>query len=931
MANPAGSSPDMPLSMSHLDSQLIDLLPIAVYVCGAPDGTLLRYNQRAAQLWGREPEIGMIGERFCGSYRLYLTDGTPLAHAETPMAGVLLTGEPVHDQEAVIERPDGSRVIVQLNIDAIRDAEGKIVGAVNVLKDITERKRVEKALHQSEVWFRGLLENLPAAAYTCNSEGLITYYNQSAIELWGREPRLNDSIDRFCGSHKLFAPDGSPIDHDHCWMALALEQNQEFLAREIIIQRPDKSRVSALAYANPLRDECGTIVGAMNILIDISERKRLEEKSRRLLEALHSEWERLIEIFERSPAFMAVLRGPDHIFERANDRYYKLVGNRDIIGKTVREALPEIESHDFLEMLDRVYRTNTAIAQSDMRISLRKNGDSALEEQRLEFIYEPLSSDDGSVSGVLVHGIDLTERKRAEDQLALVTAESERSRRLYETILSNIPDLVYVFDLNCRFTYANQALLKMWAKNADDALGKTCLQLGYPAWHAAKHEREIKTVIATRQPIRDEVPFVGAEGLRIYDYIFVPVFGADGEVEAIAGTTRDVTERKQMEQELQTRAEELAAADRKKDEFIALLAHELRNPLAPVRNGLKIMELAGDDHHTVAHVREMMDRQLAHMVRLIDDLLDVSRMNRNKLHLQKNRVLISEVIANAIETVRPAIENAGHELILSLPSEPILLNADLTRLAQVFSNLLSNSAKYTKARGTIWLTAERHGDEVVVAVRDTGIGIPPAALSKIFEMFSQVPRSLEQSTGGLGIGLALVKALVELHGGTVTVESEWPNKGSTFTVYLPVLNGTYETLPEPSTDFVEARGDIRHRILVVDDNRDSSASMAMIFELLGHEVRVAYDGLEAVAAVSEFNPDMVLMDIGMPNLNGYDATRRIREQLHGRPLTIIAVTGWGQEGDRTQSKAAGCDGHLVKPVSLQDIEKLLAELRLGGS
>lgn len=922
MTNTAIHSSDKHLSMIGLDSQLIDLLPAGVYVCEAPSGVIIRYNRHAAELWGREPEIGEKGERFCGSYRVRQLDGRLLIPTEMPMAQVLASGVPLRDKEAIVERPDGSEIFVKINIDPIRDGQGQIIGAVNVFTDISEHKRVEKALQQSEVWFHNLLEHLPAAAYTCNCDGLITYFNQSAVNLWGRTP-VND---RFCGSYRLFSVDVLPIDHNHSWMARALREDQQFLGREMIIERPDGSRTPVLVYANPLHDETGGLIGAMNVLVDISERKHLEDKSRNLLEALQREWERLIEIFERSPAFMAVVRGPDHIFERANDRYYKLIGGREIIGKSVREAVPEVVDQGYLELLNEVYLNNKAVAGSDMPLTINNVIDGTLEERHLEFVYEPLPASDGSVSGILVHGIDLTERIQAENRLAAVTAESERSRRLYETILSNVPDLVYVFDLNGRFTYANQALLNMWGKSWDEAIGKNCLELGYPAWHAAKHEQEINTVIATGQAVRGEVPFIGTGGLRIYDYIFVPVFGSNSEVEAVAGTTRDVTERKQLEQELQTRVEESAAAERKKDEFIALLAHELRNPLAPVRNGLQILELAGDDRETVTRVRAMMDRQLAHMVRLIDDLLDVSRMNRNKLHLQRNRVSLDDVIANAVETVRPAIETARHQLSISLPAEPILLDADLTRLAQVISNLLSNSAKYTPPGGEIWLTAERQQQEILITVRDTGIGIPPTALNRIFDMFSQVPRSLEQSTGGLGIGLALVKALVEMHGGTVGVTSDWPGKGTTFNIRLPL--SANQELPIPQTSNPPHRStDPSRRVLVVDDNRDSSTSLAMIFDMLGHEVRVAHDGLQALAAVADFYPDIVLMDIGMPHLNGYDATRRIREQPGGDKITIIAVTGWGQASDRSQSRAAGCDGHLVKPVNLKDIEAVLADLR----
>jgi PAS domain S-box-containing protein len=510
--------------------------------------------------------------------------------------------------------------------------------------------------------------------------------------------------------------------------------------------------------------------------------------------------------------------------------------------------------------------------------------------------------------------IDITERKRAEEELARVTAESERRKRLYETILSATPDFVYVFSLDYRILYANDALVAMWG--VGDPVGKTFLEIGYEPWHAEMHCREIDQVRATKAAIRGEVPFSGTNGRKIYDYIFVPVFGPDGEVEAVAGTTRDVTERKGME-------EELRDADRRKDDFIALLAHELRNPLAPIRNGLQVLRLAEGDPATLADARRMMERQLTHMVRLIDDLLDVSRINRNKMELRRSRVALADVITSAVETAQPQIDYAEHELSLTLPSAPVYLDADMTRLAQVFSNLLTNSAKYTPRGGRIWLSAKRHGAQVEVSVQDNGIGIPSASLEAIFDMFSQVDRTVERNTGGLGIGLALVKGLVEMHGGTVTAMSEGEGQGSTFTVTLPVLVEQSEpALPADATP-VRAPG---RRILVVDDNKDGADSLAMMLRLMRNEVQTANDGVQALEQAERFRPEVVLMDIGMPKLNGLEATRRLREQPWGRDMRIIALTGWGHEGDRERSAEAGCDGHLVKPVDFSELEKLLSEV-----
>jgi len=290
-------------------------------------------------------------------------------------------------------------------------------------------------------------------------------------------------------------------------------------------------------------------------------------------------------------------------------------------------------------------------------------------------------------------------------------------------------------------------------------------------------------------------------------------------------------------------------------------------------------------------------------------------------------VMLVDIVENAVETARPAIDGAGHLLTVSLPPEPVFIFGDLTRLAQVFSNLLSNSAKYTERCGQIWLTAKHHGPEVIVSVRDTGVGIPAAALPHIFDMFSQVDRSIERNTGGLGIGLALVKGLVEMHGGTITAQSEGPGHGSTFTVRLPALSPFAELVVDiPSDDDPLPLIGPGRRILVVDDNRDATHSMAIVLGLMGNVITTAHDGLEAIEAAERHRPEIILMDIGMPKLNGYDAVRRIRDQPWGRTMIIVALTGWGQEGDQNRSRAAGCDGHLVKPVEVADLAKLLAKL-----
>jgi CheY-like chemotaxis protein/nitrogen-specific signal transduction histidine kinase len=407
-------------------------------------------------------------------------------------------------------------------------------------------------------------------------------------------------------------------------------------------------------------------------------------------------------------------------------------------------------------------------------------------------------------------------------------------------------------------------------------------------------------------------------------YKVLALTDSEGQAIAFATVSQDITERRRLEDNLRKLAADLSDADRRKDEFLATLAHELRNPLAPIRNALQVIRLSSDPQ---AHeeARSMMQRQLEQMVRLVDDLLDVNRITRGMLELRREKVQLSAVVNSAVETSRPVIDYMDHQFTVSLPEQPILVDADPTRLAQVFSNLLNNSAKYMNRGGQIWVTVSRNGSEVVVSVKDTGIGIAADHLPRIFEMFSQVEASLERSQGGLGIGLTLVRRLVEMHGGRIEARSDGLDKGSEFIVSLPiVVDGSAPLRLDGKDDSAVSKSSLR--ILIVDDNRDSANSLAMLLRIKGNDTRTAYDGEQGLASAREFQPDVILLDIGLPKLNGYEACRRIREQPWGKHLILIAVTGWGQEEDRRRSEEAGFNYHLVKPVDPRELMKLLAQV-----
>jgi len=521
----------------------------------------------------------------------------------------------------------------------------------------------------------------------------------------------------------------------------------------------------------------------------------------------------------------------------------------------------------------------------------------------------PMLDAEGGILEWIGMASDITQRKRAEH-------EFQDQRRMYEAILTNTPDLAYVWNLEHRFIYANEGLLRMWGRTWEEAIGRNCLELGYEPWHAAMHDREIDQIVATRQPVRGEVPFDGAFGRRVYDYLLVPVFGTSGEVEAVAGTTRDVTERKQLEGSL-------IDADRRKDEFLATLAHELRNPLAPIRNAVHLLKAGNPTGDSVRMAREIIDRQVNHMVRLVDDLMDVSRITVGQVNLRNERVSLRRVIDDALEAAAPAIEAGNHRLVVDVPGASLQLEGDATRLSQVFQNLLDNAAKYTPPGGTITLRAEQRGEQIVVSVRDSGIGIAADAQPRVFELFTRVHPNDRIKTSGLGIGLSLAKKLVELHMGDIEVRSEGFGLGSEFIVTLPAMTAAQAPAPGAEPMVTRIRPDTSRRVLVVDDNRDAAESLGMLLELEQCKVSVAYDGLRALELLETFKPEVALLDIGMPGMDGYELARRIRATQRGRDVLLVALTGWGQADDKKRAAEAGFDEHLTKPVDPELLSRVL--------
>ncbi len=768
----------------------------------------------------------------------------------------------------------------------------------------------------------------------------------------------------------------------------------------------------------------------------------------RLLAQLRTANERMEDVFRQAPAFMCVFSGPDLVFEMVNERYLQLVGGRDPIGLALREALPEIAGQGFIELMQGVYRSGEPVSGSDVPVMLARRPGAPLERRFVDQVYMPLRDPDGQVSGILVHGIDVTERRLAENALF-------ESRERFQKIVSQAATGVVQMDPEGHITLVNQKYCDMVGRSEAELLGTSVLDVTaagsvpitveavqrlaggeqgvvidkeylrsdgtlMPATSSVNGLRGpdgefqglVAIVVDTTEKRRAEeqlraseeryrtlfesvdqgfciLEMIFDEANRPVDYRFLEMnrmfeahtglVGATGktaremvptldsfwfetygrvaqtgepvrfESEAPAmerwfdvyatriggpGSARvallfsDITKRKESEATLRKLASDLADSDRRKTEFLATLAHELRNPLAPIRSGLGVMRLKGDSPASVARVREMMERQVGNMVHLIDDLLDIARISGGKLELKKERADLRTVLSSAVETSLPLVESGRHELTVDLPQAPVPVEADVTRIAQVVSNLLNNAAKYTPAGGSIGLQlrVDDREKEAVVSVRDNGIGIPRDQLSSVFEMFSQVGQHTERSQGGLGIGLSLVRRLVNMHGGEVSAESAGLNAGSVFTVRLPLASGVQAGIGGASASGPGTAGGEGARVLVVDDNVDAAVTLSMILDACGYTSQVAHDGARAVELADSFRPQVAFLDIGMPGMDGYETARAMRQVAGLEQVVLVALTGWGADSDRQKSSEAGFNHHLTKPVQLDVVQDLLARL-----
>jgi signal transduction histidine kinase/ActR/RegA family two-component response regulator len=557
----------------------------------------------------------------------------------------------------------------------------------------------------------------------------------------------------------------------------------------------------------------------------------------------------------------------------------------------------------------------------------------------------PLFDEQGHVRGSVGACLDSSPRKRAEDRLRLLweaasvlLTTSEPDVMLRELFARIAPHLHLDAYFNFTVNEAGDALRLVSCAGVPEETARQIARMEFGQAVCGTVALRRQPLVATHVQQSDDPKAQLAKSLGIRAYACNPLQSGTELLGTLsfASRTRDRFDEDELEflrtichyvavaYERLRLVGQLREADRRKDEFLATLAHELRNPLAPLRNVVELLQRSGGDPTIAEQARSVMGRQLDQMVRLVDDLLDVSRISQGKVQLRKERVELQAVVRSALEAAGPFLQAQGHEWTVTLPPDPIGLEGDAARLAQVLANLLNNAAKYTERGGHIRLTAERRGNEAVVSVRDTGIGIAAEHLPHLFRMFSQVAPALERSQGGLGIGLSLVRGLVELHGGRVEARSGGPGRGSEFVVRLPVVDAPLPHGPQQPAEGPREDGGRKRRILVVDDNRDAADSLALMLQMMGHETRTAYDGVAAVEAAAKFRPEVVVLDIGLPKRNGYEAARQIRRQGWGEALVLIALTGWGQEEDKRRALEAGFDHHLTKPVDAADLERLLA-------
>ena len=756
----------------------------------------------------------------------------------------------------------------------------------------------QRRVTESREVFRVTLRSIGDAVITTDTTGSVTYINGVAESLtgWSKADALDQPLE------KVFR-----IVNEATRQPVENPANRVLrhgivvgLANHTVLIRKDGSECPIDDSAAPIRDEQGHVSGCVLIFRDVTAQRLVEREKENQLHTA-----RLLASIVESSNDAIIGKSLDGFIQSWNAAAERLFGYtaEQAIGQHISLVIPldliaeEARIIASLKAGQRIEHYETERVRSDgHRISV-------------SLTISPIKDGSGNVIGASKIVRDITDRQRAE-----------RDRQNFVTLVENSTDFIGMCDMDGMPFFVNRAGLEMVGLDSIDNALRTPLQEFFFPEDQEMITNEFLPKVREIGNNEVEVRFrhfkTGAARWMVYKVLMLR--NAANQPIGYATVSQDITDRKRLEDDLRRLAVDLSETDRRKNEFLATLAHELRNPLAPMSNMLEVVKRADGDVETIRRAHDTIERQLTQMVRLVDDLLDLNRITHDRLELRRSEVELSSVIQQAVEVARPLIDSAGHNLTIDLPPEPIFLNADHTRLAQLFGNLLNNSCKYTRPNGEITLSVKRRDEEVAVTVKDNGAGIPPEKLDSIFDMFMQVDRTAEQSQGGLGIGLTLVKRLTEMHGGSIEAKSDGAGQGSEFVVRLPIVQ-KLEEISTAASDAPAAQS-AQRRILIVDDNRDSADSLALLLEITGNKTYMAHDGLEAVELIEKHRPEVVLLDIGLPTLDGHEVCRRVREQPWGKDIVVIALTGWGQEDDRRKSEEAGFNGHLVKPV---DYDKLL--------
>ncbi len=791
--------------------------------------------------------------------------------------------------ETALIRKDGRRVALWVAGEPIV-ADGKLAAVHCTAKDITERKCGEEALRQTEERIREILASIQDAFYTVDRDWRIIYVNQKALDV------LKKTNEEMIGRILWDVLPQARNSDSYRELQRAMRQQREihYEAVSSVLDRWVEVHACPMARG-----------GLLISFRDITDRTQAEE-------ALRISEEKFAKAFHGNTAAMAITRMSDGLFIDVNDRWLQVTRfpREEVVGRKSGSQLNIWKNSEDRDRFVRDLRQQGMVRNEEFRF-VREGG-----EEWTGLVSSQVSALGGE-QVIISSIIDITERKRAEEAL-------RNSERLYRAIGESIDYGVWVCDPDGRNTYASESFLKMVGISQEE-----CSNFG---WGAVLHPDDAaRTIEAWKECVRTEGTwdiehrFRGVDG-KWHPVLArgVPVRSEDGAISCWAGINLDISRLKQTEAALREREAALREADRRKDEFLAMLAHELRNPLAAIYTAIELLKLHGPAAPVLDRARDAAARQSAHMARLLDDLLDVARVTQGKVTLNKQDVSLHSVVESAVEASHPFMNARKHRLYVSHTREPMHVHGDQVRLSQAIGNLLHNSAKYTPAGGEIYLVVEREGDQAIILVRDNGTGIDPELLPHIFELFVQGSRSPDRAEGGLGVGLTLVRSLVELHGGRVEARSEGLGKGSEFRVWLPLL----PAVEEHRTDAMigTMAGSRPCRILVVDDNMDTAELLSVLLEMEGHKVAVADSGVAAVDLALKFLPEAALVDIGMPGMDGYEVARRMRRAPELRHTALVAITGYGQQEDIQRSREAGFDYHLVKPVDTNELMQVLKKI-----